>query len=115
MKKISVLLSILIPFFIQAQEAYTIQGELGMPTRGKIVLHWYNIVTGKHDDSADNVDGHFVIKGTTTDKTQLGQLIFHTDNTEKSVLFYLEPGTIHIHYAAGAEYAKLSGTPTNND
>jgi peroxiredoxin len=115
MKKISVLLSILIPFFIQAQEAYTIQGELGMPTRGKIVLHWYNIATGKHDDSADNVDGHFVIKGTTTDKTQLGQLIFHTDNTEKSVLFYLESGTIHIHYAAGAEYAKLSGTPTNND
>ena len=115
MKKISILLTLFIPLFIRAQDRFTLQGDLGMHTSGKIRFYWYNIITGNHVDSADIINGHFTLSGITKDKTQPGQLIFKTDNGEKSIIFYLEPGTIHINYAADAEYPTLSGTPINND
>jgi peroxiredoxin len=114
MKKTLVLLMVLTPFLLKAQHAYTIQGKLGMPVDGKVYLHWFNLDTGKHLDSADAIYGQFSFNGS-VQHTETGQLIFRSGYGDKSVVFYLEPGNIMIDYPADAEYARLSGTPLNND
>jgi len=114
MKKIVFFLAALIPLFIQAQHSYIIKGHVDTPLNGKITLNWYNIESGKHLDSADITNGHFTFKGT-IDRHQTGQLIYGTIYSQKSIIFYLEPGTILISYPKGAEYPSLSGTPLNRD
>lgn len=115
MKRIALLFALLIPFLIKAQSGkYTVYGKTDLPVDGKVRLHWYNMKSGKHVDSATVTDGKFEFTGTMKE-VEFGQLIFRSGRSDRSTVFYLEPGTIHIDIAAGARYGKLSGTPLNND
>jgi peroxiredoxin len=115
MKRTIILLALLLPFLVKAQGgAYTVHGKTDLPADGMIKLLWYNINSGRHTDSTFINNGHFEFKGTMK-QIEIGQLLFESGGSTKSVVFYLEPGNINIDLPAGAMYAKLSGTPLNND
>ncbi|TKC63991.1 AhpC/TSA family protein [Pedobacter hiemivivus] len=115
MKRIYLLFALLSPLLATAQSGkYRVYGKTDLPVDGKVRLHWYNINSGKHVDSATVTDGKFEFTGTMKE-VEFGQLIFRSGSSDRSAVFYLEPGTIHVDIMAGTRYGKLSGTPLNND
>jgi peroxiredoxin len=97
------------------QNRYTGPQRPGIPAAGKAFLHRYTLEEGQHIDSVTVTDdGTFSFTGTVK-APEIGQLIFLTGDQEQSIVFYLEPGAIHVDCPTDGTHAALSGTALNND
>ncbi len=120
MKKMLVALAGLLPVMVLAQKggAYTIKADFGSGTN-MVVLNRYTLRTGQHKDTARMVEGKVTFKGDVDNERQIGQLIVSGAEREsgKSVVFYLEPGTITVDYATDDRrwHYRLGGTPLNRE
>jgi peroxiredoxin len=98
-----------------AQEGkFTIKGNLERNGSIKIGLYRYTEKSGKTIDTLSTADGQFLFKGT-VDGTETGQILFSEGQRQSGMVFYLEPGTIHIDCPGDGDHAIIKGTPLNND
>ncbi|HTJ13728.1 MAG TPA: redoxin domain-containing protein [Dinghuibacter sp.] len=95
------------------QGAFTLKGTFD-PAVHTVYLHRYTLQTGSHTDTIPTDNGRLSFTGKVS-AVETGQFIFQEGHTEKSIVFYLEPGAIEIDDPAGAAHPVLSGTPLNKD
>lgn len=112
MNRIIILLAVLFPAILHAQEqAFTITGTLKRPTDHKVYLSY----SSGAKDSCAVVDGKFSFKGVRSGAPVIGLVVVQNGRSQAGIRFYTEKGNIKIYCPDGAESAVVSGTPMNDD
>ncbi|RZK43769.1 MAG: AhpC/TSA family protein [Pedobacter sp.] len=124
MKKYTLALLSILPFFSMAQNAFTVKGDVKKLIAGDKIYLVYTDAGARVVDSAIVQNGLFEFKGNLSGKEPVPSNLFKNVNpyvkgSDARVMdysaFYLEPGIITVNSADSVTTARIEGTPVNND
>ena len=112
-------LLLLLPLFSVAQQReFTVEADFGPGVENKVLFVRFTLSTGQQKDTLFTTDGKVVFKGMVNEERQIAQLIVLEGVKQRSAIFYLEPGTIHVRFPYTGEpdsRVTIGGTPLNED
>jgi peroxiredoxin len=114
MKKNWIVLLGLFPMTLLAQgNKFTISGKTTLAENCGVLFGYVAADNTVKRDTGFVKDGKFSFSGTTNDQRVIAQVIVYAQPGDRSILFYLEPGDIHLDVYG--EKNQRSGTPLNRE